>query len=146
MTYIYRSPLSEKEYQEYFTFRWEQLRKPLNFPLGTEKDDLEKSAIHIAAYNDGSIIGVGRIHFESNRAARIRYMAVHEQFQNQMIGTTILNHLENHAMTNNIQICWLYAREDAINFYLKNGYVIKGKNESELSEIKHKRMEKQLSK
>ena len=146
MSYIYRPPLSEKEFQEYFTFRWEQLRKPLNLPLGTEKDELEKSAFHMAAYNGGSIVGVGRLHFELNRTARIRYMAVHEQFQNQMIGSTILNYLENHAISNNVQNCWLYAREDAINFYLKNGYVIKGKSESELSEIRHKRMEKQFTK
>ncbi len=146
MSYIYRSPSNKNEFEEYFAFRWEQLRKPLNLPIGTEKDDLEKSAFHMAAFYNDSIVGIGRLHFELNSDARIRYMAVHEQFQNQMIGSTILNHLENHAITNNAQKCWLYARENAINFYHKNGYVIKGKNKSELSEIKHKRMEKRLTK
>ena len=144
MTIIYRSPNSEKEFEKYFTFRWGMLRKPLNLPCGSEQDQLEETAFHIAAFDNQVIVGVGRIHIEPDNTARIRYMAVYEKYQDQGIGSSILRELEQIATTNNVRICWLYARENAIKFYNKNGYVIKGESNSELSELKHQRMEKSL--
>ena len=140
---VYRSPTSTNEFIEYYNFRWKLLRKPLNFPLGSEKDELDKKSFHIAAFNNEIIIGVGRLHIEIDACARIRYMAVERKFQNQGIGSYILKLLEQHAIQNNVHICWLYARENAINFYLKNNYVVSGTADSELS-IKHVRMEKKL--
>ena len=144
MKIIYRSPETEKEFKEYFLFRWEMLRKPLNLPRGSEQDELEEQAFHIGAYHNHEIIGVGRLHIEPDDTARIRYMAVHDYYQNQGVGSRILRELEQHALANNLQNCWLYAREGAIGFYSNNGYVIKGENKSELSQLKHERMEKQL--
>ena len=141
---IYKSPTTPKEFSEYFSFRWEMLRKPLNLPHGSEQDKLEESAFHIAAYQNHKIIGVGRIHIESDNTARIRYMAVHENYQNQGIGSSILRELERIATTNNVRVCWLYAREVAIKFYANNGYMIKGESKSELAELRHERMEKSL--
>ena len=142
---IYKSPETPEEFAEYFLFRWQMLRKPLNLPRGSEQDSIEDKSFHIAAYDDQTIVAVGRIHIESNQTARIRYMAVHNDYHNQGIGSRILRELEEIANANNINTCWLYSREDAINFYLKNGYVIKGESDSELA-IKHERMEKFLVK
>ena len=120
------------------------LRKPFKLPPGSEQDEFEDHAFHIAVYSDQIIIGVGRIHIEPDQTTRIRYMAVHDTYQNQGIGSSILRELEQFARKNNLRDCWLYARQDAINFYLKNGYRIKGESNSELQELKHQRMEKQL--
>lgn len=144
MTIVYRSPKSGKEFEEYFTFRWELLRKPLGLERGSEQDELEKSAFHIAAYINHTVIGVGRLHIEANTTARIRYMAVHDDYQNQGVGSYILKELEQFALVNNIQTCWLYARERAVDFYINNGFEIKGENKSELSQLRHQRMEKSL--
>ena len=141
--FIYTSPTSAEEFSKYFIFRWEMLRKPLNLPLGSEQDELENHAFHIAAYNNKNIIGVGRLHIEKNQSARIRYMAVRENYQHQGVGSSILRELEKIAKTKNAETCWLYARETAISFYLNNNYQIKGIATSEL-EIKHHRMEKVL--
>ena len=140
---VYRSPTSTNEFFEYYKFRWKVLRKPLNLPLGSEQDDLDKKSFHIAAFNDEIIIGAGRLQIEENACARIRYMAVEQKFRKQGIGRNILKQLEKHAILNNVQICWLYARESAINFYLKNNYVVNGTADNDLS-IKHIRMEKKL--
>ena len=120
------------------------LRRPLNLPRGSEQDGLEKYSFHIAAYNNQKIIGVGRLHAEPDNTVRIRYMAVRDNYQNQGIGSRILKELEQYARTNNQRVCWLYAREEAINFYSKNGYVIKGEYNSKLLNLRHKRMEKIL--
>jgi len=120
------------------------LRKPLKLSRGGEQDELEESSFHIAAYDDHKIIGVGRLHIEAGNIGRIRYMAVHDDYQSQGIGSRILQELEQLGRKNNIQTCWLNAREKALKFYSKNGYVLKGVSKSELPMIKHERMEKQL--
>lgn len=121
------------------------LRKPLGLPPGSEQDELEENSFHIAAYDGSKIIGAGRLHIETDYNARIRYMAVHKDYQKQGIGSAILEKLEQLAKKNKVQTCWLYAREHAISFYLNNGYKIKGNSSSELLGLKHERMEKQLN-
>ena len=139
----YKSPVTDKEFLDYYSFRWQMLRQPLNLPRGSEQDDIEMQSFHIAAYEGKTIIGVGRIHIEPDHSARIRYMAVRGDYQNQGVGSRILQNLEKIADTENLKTCWLNAREGAINFYLKNGYVIKGQSNSELA-VRHVRMEKTL--
>ena len=121
------------------------LRKPLDLPPGSEQDELEESSFHIAAYDGSKVIGVGRMHIETDQNARVRYMAVHNDYQKQGIGSTILKKLEQFAKKNEAQTCWLYARQNAISFYLNNGYKIKGNSISELIGLKHERMEKLLN-
>ncbi len=75
MAVVYRSPETEKEFENYLKFRWEQLRKPLGLTQGSEQDELENSAFHIAAFNNEKIIGVGKKKKKKDTTARIRYMA-----------------------------------------------------------------------
>lgn len=143
MEIVYRSPKSEKEFEDYFRFRWKLLRKPLGFAQGSEQDDLENTAFHIAAFINEKIIGVARFQIENDSTARIRFMAVDYKYRKQGIGSRLLEELENIAKTKGVKNCWLYARETAAVFYLKNDYVINGVAASELA-TKHQRMEKAL--
>ncbi|MEJ2115115.1 MAG: GNAT family N-acetyltransferase [Gammaproteobacteria bacterium] len=143
MPIVYRSPNSVKEFEDYFKIRWELLRKPLGLKPGSEQDEVENSAFHLAAFKNEKIIGVSRLHIENDATARIRYMSVDCNFRNQGIGNRLLAELEKIAKTKNVKICWLYARDNAVDFYLKNNYQIKDIAASEL-EIKHHRMEKVL--
>ena len=140
----YRSPLAPGEFAEYFLFRWAQLRKPLHMPRGSERDSQEDTAFHIAAYDGQSIVGVGRLHMEADGTARVRYMAVHADYRHKGIGRSILKRLELFARVHEVRVCWLLARESAVEFYKKNGYVVCGACESELSSVHHERMEKAL--
>lgn len=140
----YRSPLTPEEFTEYYSFRWELLRKPLALPCGSERDALEDAAFHIAAYDEQSVVGVGRLHMEPDRTARVRYMAVHASYRHKGIGRSILKRLEQFACSHQVQVCWLHARESAVEFYKKNGYVTCGTCDSELAAVHHERMEKEL--
>ncbi len=120
------------------------LRQPLNLPRGSEQDALEEGCLHVAAYDGQTVIGVGRLQFEADNAARVRYLAVHAEYQRRGIGSTLLGKLEDIARTSRLAVCWLYARHDATGFYASNGYVVKGKGNSTLSGLKHVRMEKSL--
>jgi len=141
MSIIYRSPESEQELSEYFNFRWENLRKPLGLELGSERDELEDTTFHFAAFKNNNIIGVGRLQIETDLSARIRYMAIAQEFRKQGIGSNLLEKIEDIARKENVKTCWLLARDTAASFYLKNNYQMKGVAESELA-IKHHRMEK----
>ena len=140
----YGSPLAPGEFAKYFSFRWAQLREPLGLPRGSERDSLEDTAFHIAAYDGQSIIGVGRVHLEAEGTARVRYMAVHADYRHRGIGRSILRKLEQFAHDHQVRACWLLARESAVGFYRKNGYVACGVGQSELSSVRHERMEKML--
>ena len=120
-------PRSKKEFKKYFSFRWKMLRQPLNQPLGTEKDSLENDSYHIMLVNDDlALLGVGRIHIIGNQdeflIAQVRYMAIDSLYQNKGLGTLILNHLESYAIQNKVCKIILNARENAVDFYIKNGY------------------------
>ena len=140
----YRPPLAPGEFAEYFSFRWALLREPLGLPRGSERDSLEDAAFHIAAYDGPSVIGVGRLHIEADGTARIRYMAVHADYRHKGIGRSILRKLEQFAHDHQVRVCWLHARVGAVGFYKKNGYAACGACKSELSFVRHERMEKML--
>ena len=135
------SPNTSIEFERYYQFRWQQLRKPLKLPIGSEQDEYESVSFHCVALDSKQeIIAVGRISPESDNQMRIRYMAVADQYQQQGIGSMILRALLKYAQQQNISMCWLNARLEAVPFYEKNGFIVVGGSETELA-IPHKRME-----
>lgn len=136
-------PKTEKEFEEYYELRWQVLRKPWGKPRGSEKDDIEDKSIHIMIKND-NILGVGRLHFNSDKEAQIRYMAVDAGYRKQGIGTMILKKLEEIARKKGAKYVILNARESAIEFYKKNGYHIIEKSYILFNSIQHFKMVKEL--
>ena len=142
---LIKSPSTKQEFASYYQFRWEQLRKPLGLSLGSERDQKEDHAHHcMAVDNDGSLVGVGRIHTTPQQDMQIRYMAVDARYQNQGIGSSILSFLLSFAVDQRVPRCWLNARSEACQFYEKAGFEILGPVKSEL-DIPHFRMEISLS-
>ena len=145
---LIKSPRTKKEHNAYFKFRWEKLRKPLGKPKGSEKDDLELMSQHIMLINDcDCVLGVGRVHFifnNSHKKAQIRYMAIDEKIQKQGYGTKVLLELEQIAINNNVSDIFLHAREEAINFYIKNNYKKINKSHLLFNKVQHWLMEKRV--
>ena len=133
-----------KQFEKYYELRWEVLRKPWNQPRGSERDDMEDKAIHIMACDGNKIVGVARLHFNSIKEAQIRYMAVEEGYRMQGIGSMMLRRLEEMAKEKGAQYIILNARENAVNFYKKNGYSIIEKSYVLFNEIQHYKMKKIL--
>ena len=77
LNFTLASPKSADDFERFYLFRWQQLRQPLNLPLGSERDSLDTQSFHcMALYKQNSIIGVGTIQPTDSVAMRIRYMAV----------------------------------------------------------------------
>ena len=145
MHYIIKSPETELEWEKYFNFRWEMLRKPLGMSKDTIKDELEDRSFHLFAVNDQKeIIGSGRLHFNNGNEGQIRYMAVTNSVQRKGLGSEIVLELETIAKNKGIQEMVLNARENAINFYLSLGYKKKEPYKSDTG-IPHITMRKKLS-
>ena len=93
-----RPPGNELEWEAYFKLRWQILRAPWNQPPGSEKDELESSTWHVAAFIDNhKLIATGRLQKTNKTDGQIRYMAVSEAYQSQGIGCLILKELESQA-------------------------------------------------
>ena len=105
---------------------------------------LEKISYHVMATNNkGKIIGVGRLHFVNVKESQIRYMAVDKNFRKKGVGNAIVNKLEIHSLNNCRNKIILNARENAVIFYSKLGYVNLGKIDVGI-DIKHFQMKKNL--
>ena len=132
------------QFEKYYELRWKVLRKPWNQPRGSEKDEMEEKSIHIMACDNDKIVGVARLHFNSKEEAQIRYMAVDENYRRKGIGSMLLKKLEEIAKQKNAKHIVLNARENAVEFYRKNGYVVMEKTYVLFGEIQHYKMMKKL--
>jgi len=141
---IYRCPLTDSDFKKYYELRWRILRKPWGQSKGSEVNERDEDAFHIFAEKDDIVIGVGCIHEVEEGVGRVRFMGIDDDYQKQGIGKAIVKLLEEYAAKKNWNIVRLWARENAINFYLKLSYKIIGDGELLFGVIKHKIMEKEL--
>ena len=142
--YTIFEPTSKDEFNKYLILRWRLLRFPWGGKKGSEIDDMEGVSIHRAIKDrKGQLVAVGGIHF-INQNAQIRYMAVQNSHRKKGLGTKLILELEKIALINKIKMVFLNSRENAIEFYRKNGYSTICETDSSFGNIIHYRMEKNL--
>ena len=142
--YSIKSPESNEEWENYLLFRWEVLRKPLGMSKESLVDSLEDKSFHLMGIDEKeNVIASGRVHFNSENEAQIRYMAVDSEFKRRGIGSEIVDRLEKYATSKGAGIMVLNAREEAIRFYSSLGYKEVCPYHSDTG-IPHKTMKKSL--
>ena len=142
--YSIKSPENKEEWDNYLMFRWKILRKPLGMSKDSLADSIEDKSFHLMGIDDEEkVIASGRVHFNCENEAQIRYMAVDDSFKRKGVGTEIVKELENYAQSKGAIIMILNARENAIIFYLSLGYEEVGPYQSDTG-IPHKTMKKNL--
>jgi ribosomal protein S18 acetylase RimI-like enzyme len=142
---LIRPPANETEFAAYYAFRWKILREPWSQPPGSEKDQFESDAIHLAAWDEaGKLIGVGRLHRLLENRGQIRYLAVDPAQRSGGIGKALLQELESRAIESGIQEIQLNSRQDAVQFYEKNGYQVLRPSHTLYGVIPHFEMWKRL--
>ena len=135
-------PVTRSEWQDYYELRWKILRHPWKQPRGSEKDDLEAESTHRMAVVKNKVIGVGRLHCVDRSIVQIRFMAVDAVYQNESVGSTILEELELSITDKSVTKICLHSREAAIEFYRKHGYHVMQRSFVLYGDIAHYRMEK----
>lgn len=104
-------------------------------PLGEciFEGDESSSTLHFGAYIDDKLVGVASFMENPNRMFdapvqyQLRGMAVLPEFQKKKLGESLL--LEGEKQLQKIQpsvLLWFNARETAVDFYNRYGYIIKG--------------------
>ena len=143
--YSLKSPETSQEWEDYLLFRWEILRKPLGMSQESLADSIEEESFHVMGIDSqNEVIASGRIHFNTDSEAQIRYMAVKDSFKRMGIGSEIVSLLEDHALSQGAKTVVLNAREKAIKFYTRLGYEELGPYTSDTG-IPHKTMKKSLT-
>ena len=125
--YHLRVPQTEEELESYYQFRWEMLRKPLHQPKGSERDAWDAMAHHqMVVDEEGNLVAVGRLYVNAENEASIRFMAVHPSVQDKGLGTLMAMTLESVARQEGVKRVTCSAREDAVEFFAKLGFVNQG--------------------
>lgn len=125
--YHLKVPTTAQELEQYYQFRWEMLRKPLHQPVGSERDAYDALAHHQTVVDDkGKVVAIGRLYINADDEAAIRFMAVDPQVQNKGLGMLVASTLEAVARQEGVKRVVCSAREDAVAFFAKLGFVNQG--------------------
>lgn len=131
------------EYRQMIKLRDDILRKPLGLTFTDDELDSEKDNILIGAFEEERMLGCCMLVEEQPGTVRLRQMAVLNDLQGKGIGRALMNFAENLARDRGYKILRMHARANAIGFYEKVGYKIRGEQFIEIT-IPHYVMEKQL--
>ena len=129
----------------YYELRWRVLRMPWGQPSGSERDELDDAATHVAGFDEVKrLVCVGRLHAVETGVGQVRYMAVEESLRGLGLGQAVLDELERLAKRQGISVIVLDARESAVGFYRRNGYEAVGEGHVLFDEVRHSKMKKKF--
>lgn len=116
---------TQNQIEGIINLRYDILREPWNQPKETSTDGMEDSAINAFVEDNEKVIACGRLQDNGKGIGQIRYMAVDANYQGKGLGKLIVAKLE--AEAKNIGLTWieLQARENAVEFYKSQGYIVK---------------------
>lgn len=140
-----RAPQNQQEWDAYYDLRYRILRKPWDQARGSEKDNHEESSKHFALWDDTKILAIARLEMDETKIrAQVRFVAVETTCQNRGYGKNIMQAVEQHAKQQGVDVIFLNARENALDFYLHLGYHLIEKGHLLFGEIQHYKMKKRL--
>lgn len=133
------------EYDEAVGIRYDILRKPLGLEYTVNQLQKEWIDYHFACYDEQSrMIGCLILSKIDDTTLKMRQVAVKEQIQGTGVGKALVEAAEAFALTNNFNKIELNARQNAIPFYERLGYIIVSDTFTEIG-IDHKKMIKQIN-
>ena len=140
-----RSPETDTEFEAYYDLRWRVLRQPWGQSPGSERDELDDDATHVAGYDEvKGLVCEGRLHAVETGVGQVRYMAVEEPLRGRGLGQAVLDELERLAKRQGMSVIVLDAREAAVGFYRRNGYEAVDEGHVLFGEVRHSKMRKRL--
>lgn len=89
------------------------------------KLDDDADGLHFGAYVNDLLVCVASVYTDNNNA-RLRKFATDERFQNQGVGSTMLQHIIEYLENAKVASFWCDARESALGFYERFGMVKNG--------------------
>jgi argininosuccinate lyase len=112
-------------------------------PPEEEMDELDRDAVHVLAWREGSPVGTGRLVMTENAHARIGRMAVLRPHRRNGVGSAVLETLMEVAGDRGVRTVSLAGQLHAIPFYERFGFVARGDVFVEAG-IEHRMMDREL--
>lgn len=106
--------------------RFRVLREPLGFSRAEVIVEGEDASLHLVALDAGRVVGCVLFTPTSSTSGKLRQMAIDPSRQASGLGRALVAHLEDVARARGFEEIALHARETAIGFYQKLGYVGEG--------------------
>ncbi len=132
-----------KEYEQIIQLRFSVMREPLGLGFTKEELEREKDNIHIGAFEDDELLGCCMLTTIDQETLQLRQMAVKNNLQRKGIGGSILSFAETLSRDRGFRKIMMHARDTAVGFYEKFGYVVTGEPFTEIN-LPHRIMEKSL--
>ncbi|WP_070966787.1 GNAT family N-acetyltransferase [Vibrio sonorensis] len=107
--------------------------------LRLEGDDL---ALHLGAFSEQTLVCVASFYFDG-KTARLRKFAALSAFQNQGIGSQVLQEGLRRLAQKRVELLWCDAREAALPFYQRLGFTLDSERFFK-SEVPYFKMKKSL--
>lgn len=139
-----RTPENEAEWEAYYKLRYDVLRAPLGQPIGSERNDGDKSGHHFALFDEDKIIAIARLDEVDKDTSQVRFVAVDPEVQGKGYGRMIMQATETTAKKTGHKKMILHARDYAVDFYLSQNYELKEKSHLLFGVLQHYLMEKAL--
>lgn len=116
---------TQNQIEGIINLRYDILREPWSQPKETSTDGMEDSAINAFIEDNEKVIACGRLQDNGKGMGQIRYMAVDANYQGKGLGKLIVAKLEEEAKNIGLILIELQARENAVEFYKSQGYIVK---------------------
>jgi len=143
LIFHFTQPESAEQFASYYGLRWRILRAPWDQPRGSERDEFEDIANHLMATDSaGRLVGVGRLHKNTDTEAQIRYLAIEVDCRGLGVGRAIVQQLESMACAQGTQRIVLNSRKDVVGFYERLGYRVVEAGLTLFGHVEHSKMEK----
>lgn len=130
-------------YHAAVALRQHVLRSPLGLNYSPAQLAQDEGTIQLVAMHNEQIVGCVMLHHTDAHTARLRQFAVSPTMQGQGVGAILLEKFEAIARSHGYKTIVLSARQTAVNFYLKHGYVTVGEGYIDVG-LPHIAMEKTL--
>ena len=144
-------PRTPAEWAAYYQLRYAVLRQPWQQPPGSERvpADEEVNTFHALLLADGNdpapvALAVGMLQRIDSWQGQIRFMAVAPAAAGTGLGRRVVVHLEQEAQAIGLTEIVLHARETAVGFYEKLGYVVVAPSHTLFGVLPHFLMHKPL--
>ena len=143
---IIKHPVTHEDFKEYYSLRYEVLRKPWGQAKGTEKDDYEPISEHFMAVDDQTqkIVGVVKLCDKEPRVGWFSHLAVELGHQKKGIGTLLVKTVEQAAAEKGYKVIGCWSRLNTTLYFERFGYKIVGLPTNYFGTIQVAWMEKEL--
>ena len=129
------------EYKAAVKLREGILRKPLGLTFLPEELEAEKEHIQIAGFQGDEVISTAVL-VPEGKDYKMQRVVVKQGVQDSGIGSKMMGFCEDRAKKHGFKTIYCHARDSAMNFYLKNGYMAEGDyfDEDTIPHIKMRKM------